>query len=269
MRDWLWLRNQTPPFCKWTPDMANLVGIMGNIARRRPDVADDDADPGSSSRPVKPSRMPTPIPPPPGLSVKAKPQPSRPQSLVLSPTSKLSRPMPPPGPPPATPGPEPQPDAVAAEPVQSLPDDLQRWVQHMAASASVVAASAMELAKSVPPNASPELGIDMTALTRAVTTAVEDSLSSDNVMRRLKQTSWYDKKRQRAELNAAVHSSTSKSSASSSAPPARTTPKPPMCKQCDRAQPGSYCCRFMCRPCCIATARRIGEQKCEQPQHLL
>jgi len=154
------------------------------------------------------------------------------------------------------------------------------WVRSMAASAKSLAASAKQFAAPPPPPPPPAPGpppqqIDAEELKRVVATAVAETLASDNVKRRLMGTSWYSKKQHRAERHAAIQATTPKSSsvpvskAKGSGPP-RYLPPPTMCAQRGKSQSGAYCCRRMCRSCCLDAARKPDATGvCEQPQHIM
>ncbi len=146
---------------------------------------------------------------------------------------------------------EPAPEKAEArrDPDLSLSGEAPHWVQTIAASAMQMAGSVRDFAAA----------LNVTALTRAVATAVQDSLASDSQRRILAKSAWYEKKRQRAELHKATSAASSKAKGSAAEPLTRTAHV-----QCGRAQPGSI--HSMRQPFCFAASR---SGMCKQPQHQL
>ena len=251
---WIKLRNVTPPFCKYDP------AILDDALQNEPGDGSDAAP----SRTWKSSSSSS-LPPP-------KARPSSDEPPVLTQTAKGSATM-------ASPGPVLKPTAKMPEPVIIVHDPAEEpeWARSMAASAKSLAASAKQFAAPSPPPPpppQPSQQIDPDELKRAVSTAIAESLASDNVKRRIMGTHWYTKKQQRAEMHAATQVAQSKSSAvpvskALGSAPHRYLPRPAMCAACDKSQPGAYCCRGMCRPCCLAAARSSDDKVCQQPQHVM
>ena len=246
LHEWAMLRNLTPPFCRYNP-----VQSLAVLDRRRHDRGHDtgvDSDDAAPSRTWKSTS-----------SAPSDPEPVA--KVILKPVAKTQS--------------QPVPDTVSVSDTETAAEP--EWVRSMAASAKSLAASAKQFAAPPPPPPPPPppQQIDPDELKRVVSTAIAETLASDNIKRRILGTDWYTKKQQRAERHAATQAASSKSSSvpiskALGSAPRRFLPKPAMCATCDKSQPGAYCCRGMCRPCCLDAARTGGSDKvCQQPQHAL
>ena len=263
-QEWIKLRNVTPPFCKYDP------AILNDALQDGPgDDNNDDAAPSRTWKPSSSSASPSlPVAKP---AVKAMPTSDAPPVLIQ--TAKGSPMMTSPVLKPSAKGPPP---VIVLDPATAEAEEPD-WVRSMAASAKSLAASAKQFAAPPPPPPPPPppQQIDPDELKRAVSTAIAETLASDNIKRRILGTHWYTKKQQRAEMHAAAQTASSKSSSvpiskASGSAPHRFLPRPVMCATCNKSQPGAYCCRGMCRPCCLNSARTGGSDKvCQQPQHTL
>ncbi len=252
---WWSMRMLTPPCCKFRTSTA-LMRIVDDISRRREDDGKQrqlaEASKRSRRRPTPP-RQPPPPNLPSGLRSHA-PFPSAPTPDAYS-TRKST--------------------AASSSLVDVVSDDDEKAedvpasaavaasaaASPSAASADAVAASANSVAASISSSLSATL--IATAIQEAVAKGVSDALASDSVRRRLLQSNWYDRKRRRAEAH---------QTDTGAAPPPRTSPMLLMCAHCDKGQPGSYCVRQMCRPCCqrmtTASSAAGGDGRtCQQPQH--